>query len=250
MSERVTGHRGRQTFLAWAGAAVVIATAVASVAAAVIIAARQHERAALTGQRPSGTAVAIPSGTANLMGLSPVPTNLAPGFALTDQAGHKLPLSAFRGKVVVLEFMDSRCTDVCPLVSREFIDAYHDLGGAAAHVAFAAVNVNGRYNQVEDVLAYSRAHQLTAIPDWHFFTGPASALQAVWRAYGIAVVPNGPRGTLEHTATVYFIGPHGTERYIADPVADHTAGGAAYLPPGQVSGWGQGIAQVAETMLG
>ena len=36
-----------------------------------------------------------------------------------------------RGHAVVLEFMDPHCTDVCPLVSAEFIDAYHDLGGAA-----------------------------------------------------------------------------------------------------------------------
>ena len=60
VSERVTSHRGRQTFLAWAGAAVVIMTAVASVAAAAVIAARQHELAA-TGQRPSGIPAAIPT---------------------------------------------------------------------------------------------------------------------------------------------------------------------------------------------
>jgi cytochrome oxidase Cu insertion factor (SCO1/SenC/PrrC family) len=249
VSDQVTGHHGRQTFLAWAGAAVVIMTAVASVAAAAILAARQHERAALTGQRPSGIPAGIPSATVNLMGLSPVPASPAPGFALTDQDGRRLPLSGFRGKVVVLEFMDSRCTDICPLVSREFIDAYNDLGRAAGDVVFAAVNVNGQYNQVGDVLAYSRAHQLTAIPDWYFFTGPAGTLQAVWRAYDIAVAAAGTRGALVHTSAIFFIGPHGTERYIADPVPDRTASGAVYLPPGQISGWGQGIAQVAETML-
>ena len=52
-----------------------------------------------------------------------------------------------------------------------------------------------------------------------------------------------------HTADIFFIGPHGTERYIADPVPDRTASGAAYLPAGQISGWGRGIAQVAKTML-
>jgi len=248
VSERVTG-RGRQTFLAWAGAAVVIMTAVASVAAAAVLAARQHDRAARTGQRPSGIPAAIASRTVSLMGLSPVPASQAPGFALTDQDDHRLPLSGFRGKVVVLEFMDSRCTDICPLVSREFIDAYHDLGSAAGSVVFAAVNVNGQYNQVADVLAYSRAHQLTAIPDWYFFTGPAGALQTIWRAYDITVAA-GTQGTLVHTAAIFFIGPHGTERYIADPAAGHAVSGAAYLPPGQISGWGQGIAQVAETMLG
>ena len=44
------------------------------------------------------------------MALSPVPARAAPGFTLTDQDGHVLPLSALRGRVVVLEFMDPHCT--------------------------------------------------------------------------------------------------------------------------------------------
>ena len=245
VNEQVTGHTGRETLFAWGGAALVVMAAVAAVAAAVIMAARHHEVATPAGQRLAGISVA----TVNLLGLSRVAADPAPGFRLTDQDGRMLSLSGFRGKAVVLEFMDSRCTDICPLVSREFIDAYHDLGRAEGRVVFVAVNVNQRYNRVADVLAYSRAHTLTAIPDWHFFTGPAAALQAVWREYDIAVTAAGQDSALVHTATVYFIGPHGAEHYIAEPAADHAGGGAAYLPPGQVSRWGRGIAQVAEAML-
>ena len=79
--------------------------------------------------RPSGIPASIADSQVNLMGLSPVPTRPAPGFTLTDQDGRVLALSAFRGKVVVLEFMDPHCTDLCPIVSAEFNDAYHDLGG-------------------------------------------------------------------------------------------------------------------------
>jgi cytochrome oxidase Cu insertion factor (SCO1/SenC/PrrC family) len=150
---------------------------------------------------------------------------------------------------VVLEFMDFRCTGICPLVSREFIDAYRDLGSAQDRVVFVAVNVNQRYNQVADVLACSRAHQLTAIPDWHFLTGPAAVLRAVWREYDIAVTAAPRVGALAHTVTVYFITPGGAERYTATPAADRT-GGVACLPSGQISGWGQGIAQVAKATLG
>jgi len=230
--------------------ALVAAAGIAILAAVIVlvVAVGDHRQPAAAELRPSGIPPSVPTSLADLMGLSPVPVRSAPGFTLTDQHGQLLAMSAFSGKVVVLEFMDSRCTDICPLVSREFIDAYHDLGSAAGDVVFAAVNVNGQYNQVGDVLAYSRANQLTAIPDWYFFTGPASALQAVWRAYDIAVAAS-PRGALVHTADIFFIGPHGTERYIADPVPDRTASGAAYLPSGQISGWGRGIAQVAKTML-
>jgi len=160
-----------------------------------------------------------------------------------------LSLSGFRGRAVVLEFMDSRCISICPLVSQEFIDAYHDLGKAGGRVVFVAVNVNQRYDRVADVLAYSRAHELSAIRGWYFFTGSGNALRAVWREYGIAVA-SGAGGDIVHTATVYFIGPHGIERYTAAPPAQPVGSGTIQLPPAEISGWGKGIAQVAMATLG
>jgi cytochrome oxidase Cu insertion factor (SCO1/SenC/PrrC family) len=69
--------------------------------------------------RPSGIPPAVSTRLANLMSLSPVPATQAPGFTLTDQQGRTLPLAAFRGKVVVLQFVDPHCTDICPIVSAE-----------------------------------------------------------------------------------------------------------------------------------
>jgi cytochrome oxidase Cu insertion factor (SCO1/SenC/PrrC family) len=241
----ITNRSRRKRFRIAAVAAVALLIAVSATA---IIAARWHQREVLAALRPSGIPASVPDGTVNLMGLSPVPASAAPGFTLTDQDGRALPLSRFRGKVVVLEFMDPHCTDICPLVSQEFIDAYHDLGRSARNVVFAAVNVNQYYNQVQNVLAYSRDHQLITIPDWHFFTGPATALQAVWRAYNIEVEAPSPAADIVHTSVIYFIGPGGTQRYVADPMADYTSNGTAYLPAGQISTWGQGIALVARSL--
>ena len=188
MSGQGTGHDGGTPLSSWAAATLVILTAVAAIAAAVVLSGRQHELAASAGRRAG-----ISSGTAGLLRLSPASAGAAPGFTLTDQNGRVLSLSGFRGRAVVLEFMDSRCTGICPLVSREFIDAYHDLGRAGGRVVFVAVNVNQRYDRVADVLAYSRAHALSAIPGWYFFTGSGDALRAVWREYGIAVAVVRPR---------------------------------------------------------
>jgi len=52
-----------------------------------------------------------------------------------------------------------------------------------------------------------------------------------------------------HTSAVYFIGPGGTERYVAAPMADHTSSGRAYLPAAQIAAWDRGIALVAETLI-
>jgi cytochrome oxidase Cu insertion factor (SCO1/SenC/PrrC family) len=151
----VTTRSRRKRFRIAAVAAAVLLMAVFATA---VLAARWHQREASAGLRPSGIPASVPDMTASLMGLSPVPASAAPGFTLTDQDGRALPLSRFRGEVVVLEFMDPHCTDICPLVSQEFLDAYHDLGGSARNVVFAAVNVNQYFNQVQNVLAYSREH--------------------------------------------------------------------------------------------
>ena len=79
----------------------------------------QDNAAAGANLRPSGIPANISTGLANLMQLSPVPGARAPGFTLTDQNGHTMSLASLRGKVVVLEFMDPHCTDICPIVSQE-----------------------------------------------------------------------------------------------------------------------------------
>jgi cytochrome oxidase Cu insertion factor (SCO1/SenC/PrrC family) len=198
--------------------------------------------------RPSGIPGNISTSTANLMQLSPVPGIRAPGFRLTDQHGHTMTLASLRGKVVVLEFMDPHCTDICPIVSQEFIDAYHRLGAQASKVVFVAVNVNQYHARAQDMAAYSNAHRLNTIPSWHFFTGPVPALRTVWRAYNIEVEAPNPDADIIHTSALYFIDAKGTERFIASPMVDHTSNGTAYLPLAQVSDWSDGIARLANDM--
>jgi protein SCO1 len=200
--------------------------------------------------RPSGIPASVSTSLADLMQLSPVPVTRAPGFTLTDQAGHPMTLAGWRGRVVVLEFMDPHCTDICPIVSQELISAYRDLGSRAAGVVFVAVNVNRYHLGVADVAAFSREQRLTTIPSWHLLTGPYPSLRAVWQAYHVAVEAPGPDADVIHSSVVYFIDPQGRERFLASPMADHTAGGASYLPAGQLSAWGQGIALVARQLAG
>jgi cytochrome oxidase Cu insertion factor (SCO1/SenC/PrrC family) len=198
--------------------------------------------------RPSDIPANISTSLVNLMQLSSIPHVPAPGFTFTDQRGHTLSLASLRGKVVVLEFMDPHCTDICPIVSQEFVDAYHELRADANKVVFAAINVNQYHASVADMAAFSAAHQLTTIPAWHFFTGPIPALRTAWRDYDIAVEAPNPNADIIHTSSVYFIDARGAERYVATPMADHTANGTAYLPPDQIAAWASGIARLAQDL--
>jgi cytochrome oxidase Cu insertion factor (SCO1/SenC/PrrC family) len=209
---------------------------------------RHRARDSLAAMRPSGIPASVSTPLADLMQLSPVPASTAPGFTLTDQDGHALSLTSFRGRVVVLTFTDPHCTDVCPIVSQEFTDAYRDLGAVASRAVFIAVNVNPYYRGVAAMAAYSAEQHLTTIPSWYYVTGSLATLKAVWSAYDISVDAPSRNADVIHTSEVLFISPGGRERYVATPMADYTARGKAYLPAGPMAEWGQGIALVARQL--
>lgn len=239
-------YRRRAVVLGIAATAVLVAAA-----AGWLLSVRGSPRTSLTSVRATGTPSNVPTGLANLMGLSPVPEEHrpAPGFTLTDQHGTRVSLSDFRGHPVVLTFLDPHCVTMCPIIAQEFVDAERHLLHARPGVVFLSVNVNRHALGVATVEAFTKEHRLNTIPTWHFLTGTLAALQQVWSAYGIEVETRIVHGqwTVVHSTIDFFIGPDGEERYIASPNADyrHTATHRAYLPHGTFTAWGHGIALVA-----
>ena len=62
-----------------------------------------------------------------------------------------------------------------------------------------------------------------------------------------------------HTSAIYFIDPHGNQRYLASPgdsestkprSAYGTQNETGYVPPGQMADWGRGIALLARSLAG
>ncbi len=143
----------------------------------------------------------------------------APDFQLTDQNGSEKNLSDFRGKLVVLTFMDSKCKDTCPLTAAQFRQTYRQLDQTeASQVAFIGVNVNAEANKVTDVAEITKTWHLEEIPSWHFLTGDREDLAAIWKTYGVAVSPSADGKEIMHTPGVFLIDPSGQKRwYISTP---------------------------------
>ncbi|HXQ62615.1 MAG TPA: SCO family protein [Acidimicrobiales bacterium] len=200
---------------------------------------------------PPATAPLTPQVGASLsrfMGITRLTGRPAPALSLTDQTGHTVSLGDQRGDVVVLTFFDSRCQDICPVLSDELLRAATDLGPAAAHVAFLTVNT--------DPVALSAAPAAAAgtglgtLATWHFLTSNLGALNHVWKAYGVSVNVSRASGLVAHNDVMYFIDPAGRLRYEATPFADESSSGAFSLPPASIARWGQGIARYAAALLG
>jgi cytochrome oxidase Cu insertion factor (SCO1/SenC/PrrC family)/thiol-disulfide isomerase/thioredoxin len=132
----------------------------------------------------------------------------AADFTLDNQFGHRVRLSSFRGKVVILAFTDSECTTICPMTTTAMADAKAMLGPAAAsRVELMGVDANPSSTSLEDVYAYSQLHGL--LHSWDFLTGTLPQLKRVWTAYGINAEIQ--RGLISHTPALMVISPHGRE---------------------------------------
>jgi cytochrome oxidase Cu insertion factor (SCO1/SenC/PrrC family) len=107
----------------------------------------------------------------------------APDFLLMDQHGSRFRMAQTRGKVVVLTFIYTHCTDVCPFVSLKLKQARALLGKDADRVAFVAVSTDPARDTTPVIAAYSREAGL--FEAWHFLTGPVTDVQAVWNSYHI-----------------------------------------------------------------
>src|SRR5499425_781201 len=134
----------------------------------------------------------------------------APDIHLVNQFGQHMALSQFRGKVVILSFVDSQCTNVCPLTTVSMLEAKQLLGAAGSQVQLLGVDANPKAISRSDVMAYSRAHGM--VNQWDFLTGSLAQLEAVWRAYHIAVQIE--RGMIDHTPALFVIDQRGRERTV------------------------------------
>ena len=143
----------------------------------------------------------------------------APQFRLTDQSGRAVSLSAFRGRVVVLSFLDPVCTSDCPLIAQEMRAADQLLGSDARHAEFVSVVANPVFNSVADVDAFDRQEALTHLTNWRYCTGTDAQLKRVWNSYSIQAVIEPGGAMIGHTELFYVIDPSGHIRYVlnADP---------------------------------
>ena len=155
----------------------------------------------------------------------------APDFQLTDQNGSTVNLSDFRGKVVVLTFMDTKCADTCPLTAAHFREAYRQLKqDEAKQVVFLGVNVNVNESDVSDVLETTHSWRLDEIPSWHFLTGTHEVLEPIWKDYGVTATHMHEGNSIMHTPGTFLIDPSGQQRWYISTILPGEADTSLALP--------------------
>jgi protein SCO1 len=155
---------------------------------------------------PSSSSPTAPSASTKFDGPT-LPAGLrARNFSLTDQYGHRVTLSQYRGHVVVLTFIHSLCKDTCPFMVEQIKGALNDLPGSGRGVPTIGVSVAPAEDTVHNRKAFLSKHELTG--RLAFVSGPMPAMRRVWDAY--AIQPVTPK--VDHSTFVLLIDKRGFER--------------------------------------
>jgi protein SCO1/2 len=144
--------------------------------------------------------------------IAPLPRERAPDFRLIDQNAHRFVLSDLRGRAVLLDFIFTRCTGPCPILTNIHVRLQRRLPSAFRdRVRFVSVSIDPVNDTPERLRAYARA-QGADLANWSFLTGKLAEVSAVLSAYhvGTARLPGKP---LNHTIVTYLIDREGFIRH-------------------------------------
>jgi protein SCO1/2 len=127
----------------------------------------------------------------------------APNFSLRDQNGRRVTMKEYRGKVVVVTFLYSHCTDTCPVQAQQIKGALDDLG---QDVPALSVSVDPPRDKPKSVKHFNAKQGMTGRLRW--ILGNESQLSRLWK--GFAIVPQSP--DQEHMARIVLIDRDGMQR--------------------------------------
>jgi protein SCO1/2 len=146
-------------------------------------------------------------------------------FQLTNQFGHPVALSDFRGKPIVLTFLYTNCPDICPLTAERLRLTARLLGSDASNVAMLAVSTDPVRDTVEAAYAFTAAHDM--LERMHFLVGSRPELEPIWNAYYVAALEQQVEGAtmrrIGHTDAVIVIDKQGRMRSLLRSDFDHAA---------------------------
>lgn len=146
-------------------------------------------------------------------------------------AGLELPSAAYtvapelKGKAVAVTFLDTQCTEACPIIAAQIGDAMRLLGDDRSRVlavAFSVDPVNDTPERIRSFLGRFRAQD-----ELRYVAGTVAELRPVWK--GFKILPSIETGDSNmHSAPVRVYDPEGHWRSTLHPGVDLTPASLAH----------------------
>jgi protein SCO1/2 len=136
----------------------------------------------------------------------------APQIELIKSNGETFRLSDQKGKIVLLFFGFTTCTDFCPITLAELKQVMDDLGDQANSVQVVLVSVDPERDTSEKIQQYVEHFSKGFIG----LSGSINELQIIWDKYGVfrekVKTDSALDYTINHTARIYLVDADGNLR--------------------------------------
>lgn len=139
-----------------------------------------------------------------------------PDFALYDQEGRVVQGTRFRGKMVMINFIFTRCpiATMCPASTAKMISAQKMAREAGASaIEFVSITLDPAYDTPGVLRDYAEARGID-MGNFSFLTGPEAAVRDLLTQFGVIAEFKGD--LLQHTLTTLLLGPDGKIVHRAD----------------------------------
>ncbi|HJV24034.1 MAG TPA: SCO family protein [Aromatoleum sp.] len=140
-----------------------------------------------------------------------------PAAVLEDQDGRVFSLDDYRGRLLAVEFIYTRCTTICSSLGAAFRQIRDRLPPAALgrDVALLSISFDAERDDPASLKAYGRSHGADG-EHWRIVrVRDAAQLNALLTAFGIVVIAD-RFGGFEHNAAIHLVGRDGRLAEIAD----------------------------------
>jgi len=87
------------------------------------------------------------------------------------------------GRPVLLDFIYTTCTTICPVLSQTFAEVQKHLGANAAKVKMVSVSIDPEEDTPARLTEYAKRYHAGA--QWSFYTGSLQASQLVQRTFDV-----------------------------------------------------------------
>ncbi len=107
-----------------------------------------------------------------------------PDVTLVRMDGAKVSLrdELVGDRPVMVNFIFTTCTTICPVMSATFQQVQENLGERRDRVRMISISIDPEHDTPATLAAYARRHN--AGPEWHFLTGQPATIERVQRAFG------------------------------------------------------------------
>nr|WP_255550739.1 SCO family protein [Granulicella sp. dw_53] len=147
----------------------------------------------------------------------PEPGDVVPDFKLTNQGAHPIHIAQFKGRVLLITFIYTRCplADFCPRMSRNFADVDKALAVDPALYAkthLLSISFDPAYDTPKVLRSYGQAYigqsAKDAFAHWDFAVPRQDDLATLTQYFNVGITA-GDSQTITHSLSTILIGKDG-----------------------------------------